>query len=83
MVDIKRKIFGIFSDSHDAGLTKPDGAADAVTNCGISAVMSDIFSRANVTRNDLTGIDGVIMAGDIIYIPGNGNGGMRAIDRMA
>lgn len=77
------KVFGLFSDTHDAKRTKADGSSASNSNGGIGNVMSDIFARANVTADDLSGLDGVVMAGDIVYMAGDGSGGMADGDETA
>lgn len=77
------KVFGLFSDTHDAARTKADGTSAAGSNGGIGRVMNDIFSRAGVTADDLSALDGVVMAGDIVYMSGDGKGGFADGDETA
>ena len=77
------KVFGLFSDTHDAARTKSDGSSASGSNGGIGRVMNDIFAMAGATENDLSALDGVVMAGDIVYMEGDGKGGFADGDKTA
>jgi len=77
------KVFGLFSDTHDAVRTKSDGSIVGKSNGGIEMVMADIFARTGATVDNPESLDGVIMAGDIVYMSGDGKGYMADGDDTA